>query len=147
MIQNNNKGFTLIELLGAIVILGILGTLVIASTTKYLQSSRDKSYYMMSQSVYEATENCLIDNKCKLNQEITTDSLIKMGYIDNLKNPISSKGDCSGNVNIYIEDNDSNFNFKNYKYEVELKCDGFDNTTLIWPDAKKENKNGNNTPY
>ena len=135
MIQNNNKGFTLIELLGAIVILGILGTLVIASTTKYLQSSRYKSYYIMSQSIYEAAENCLIDNKCKLNQEIGTSDLIEMGYLNNLKNPNSSKNDCSGNVYISVEDN--GYNFKNYKYKVELICDGFTTTTLTWPDAKK----------
>ena len=35
----NNKGFTLIELLGAIVILGILATIAITGTIKYLKSS------------------------------------------------------------------------------------------------------------
>lgn len=137
----NNKGFTLIELLGAIVILGILGTLVIASTTKYLQSSRYKSYYMLSQSIYEAAENCLIDNKCKLNQEIDAKSLIEMRYIDSLKNPISNKPNCSGSVKISSTNNGKGFN--NYKYDVTLICEGLktSKTKLTWPDAKKENEN------
>ena len=33
--MKNNKGFTLIEMLGTVVILGIIGTIVVAGVTKY----------------------------------------------------------------------------------------------------------------
>ena len=40
----NKKGFTLVELLATIVILGVLSTIGITSTSKYLTQSRKKSY-------------------------------------------------------------------------------------------------------
>ena len=143
----NNKGFTLIELLGAIVILGILATIAITGTIKYLKSSREKSYYMMSQSVYEAAENCIIDNKCKIGDTVKTDKLIEMGYIKELKNPISKNNDCKESVEIYSKPNTSGF--KNYKYDVSLTCDGLkvSSTKLTWPDAKKETTKNSNNSY
>ena len=39
----NSKGFSLIEMLAAVVILGILGTIVVVGTTKYIKQSRDKA--------------------------------------------------------------------------------------------------------
>ena len=143
----NNKGFTLIELLGAIVILGILATIAITGTIKYLKSSREKSYYMMSQSVYEAAENCIIDNKCNIGDTVKTDKLIEMGYIKELKNPISKNNDCKGSVEIYSKPNTSGF--KNYKYDVSLTCDGLkvSSAKLTWPDAKKETTKNSNNSY
>lgn len=137
--KKNNKGFTLIEVLGAVVILGILGTIAIVGTIKYLNKSREKSYMMMSQSIYEAAQNCIIDNKCKLYDYITTNNLIEYGYLDKLKNPISSKEDCSGNVKISDDSSDTRTTgFKKYKYSVHLECEGInvDNNTIIWPEAK-----------
>ena len=149
----NNKGFTLIELLGAIVILGILATIAITGTIKYLKSSREKSYYMMSQSVYEAAENCIIDNKCKIGNTVTTNKLIEMGYIEELKNPISKNNDCKGSVEIYSDGDTETNGFKKYQYVVTLKCDGINITNtntdndnnLTWPDFKSDISNNNNS--
>ena len=98
---------------------------------------------MMSQSIYESAQNCIIDNKCKLYDNISTDALIEYGYLDKLKNPVASKKDCEGSV--YIDDDYSNTNktgFKKYTFKVTLECDGINvkEKTLIWPEAKKKKK-------
>lgn len=137
----NKKGFTLIELLATIVILGILGTIGVTSTKKYLIQSRKKSYKIMSQSVYEATMNCIIQGKCDVpttnNVEISTDYLVANGYIKTLKNPISNNQPCIGTVTV-INKNNNNDEYQNYKYSVFLTCDGVANNTLVWPDEKSD---------
>ena len=45
--KKNNKGFSLMELLGAIILLGVLGTVAVTGTSKYLEQSRKKSFLMM----------------------------------------------------------------------------------------------------
>ena len=130
----NKKGFTLIELLAVICILGVLGTIGIASTRMYIVQSRKKSYKMMSQSIYEATMNCIIQNKCQApttdNVVIYTRFLIDNGYIKELKNPISNNKPCSGKITITNESNNIVSEYQKYKYEVELNCDGVAKKTL-----------------
>lgn len=154
----NQKGYTLIEILGAIAIMGIIGTIVTASVSKYIKSSRVKSFIMMSQSVYEATENCIIEDKCATDTEITTTDLIENGYLKELKNPRAKEKKCTGEVT--IEDNGENDNtYKNYTYKVTLTCENLGITkddlnlssssveddfigqsiTINWPDAKEKN--------
>ena len=146
----NNKGFSLIEMLAAIVILGILGTIVVVGTTKYIKQSRDKAYIVMSQSIYEAAMNCQTKGDCTV-RTYNTDNLISMGYLDSLKNPISKNEDCSGSVKI-VEKGSSATEYKKYQYKVSLGCPGIKTTnaditneklktngevrTLIWPDYK-----------
>ena len=50
----NKKGFTMVELLAVIVILGVLGTIGVVVTNKYLVQSREKSYRILSQTIYES---------------------------------------------------------------------------------------------
>lgn len=146
----NNKGFSLIEMLAAVVILGILGTIAVVGTTKYIKQSRDKAYIVMSQSIYEAAMNCQTKGDCSV-KTYKTDELISSGYLEPLKNPISKNKDCSGSVEI-VEKGSSSTEYKKYQYKVSLGCPGIKTTnaditneelktkgevrTLIWPDYK-----------
>ena len=140
-----NKGFTMVELLAVIVILGILGTIGIVVTNKYLLQSRIKSYKIMSQSIYESTMNCMIQGNCATptvtitSMEYTTAQLIELGYLKKLKNPISSREDCYGKVIVSINGTNAT-DYKKYKYDVSLKCDGVANTVLSWPESKTANE-------
>ena len=138
----NKKGFTLVELLAVICILGVLGTIGIASTRMYIVQSRKKSYKMMSQSIYEATMNCIIQNKCQAPTTdkvvINTSFLIDNGYIKELKNPISNNEPCKGKITITNESNNIVSEYQKYKYNVELICDGVAKNTLSWPDEKSK---------
>ncbi len=137
----NNKGFSLIEMLAAVAILGILGTIAVISTTKYLESTRYKSYVMMSKSTAEAMENCIIhgnNSECRHTTtlySVKTDYLLENGYLKDLKNPRSGHANCTGEVKV-IPSTENNETI-NYQYEVTLNCPGFINKTITWPDDRK----------
>lgn len=141
--MKNEKGMTLIEMLGAVALIGILGTVGITATSKYIAHSRAKSYKAMSQSIYEAAENCLIEGNCEVTS-IPTDYLISEGYLDGLKNPIQSKHDCNGTVNVtdYGVADATTPEYNDYRYKVTLICEGLDHLRkdYVWPDAKSQKK-------
>lgn len=133
--KKNNKGFSLMELLGAIILLGVLGTVAVTGTSKYLEQSRKKSFLIISQSIYEATQNCQTQGKCTKNT-YTTDELISLGYLPDVKNPRSSKEDCTGSVTITES---GSTEYKKYQYKVSLTCPGMyqgKSKEYTWPDQK-----------
>lgn len=143
--KKNNKGFTLIEMLGVVILLGILGTIAVAGTSKYLEQSRKKSFLLMSQSIYEAAQNCQTQGKCSTGTYYadttnTNNNLIKMGYLEELKNPKSSQPNCTASVQI-TEIGTSDTEYKKYNYSVSLKCPGMYNSnikTYNWPEQKNK---------
>ena len=138
--MKNKNGFTLIEMLGAVAILGMLSTVAIAGTSKYIASSRQKSYKMMSQSIYEATENCAVEGKCQLPGTITTDKLLEYGYLKNLKNPISKNADCTGKAVVTLKGtSQESLEYADYEYKVVLDCKGLEHVKedFIWPNEKE----------
>ena len=141
--MKSNKGFTMIELLATIVILGFLATIGVVSTGKYLTQSKEKSYRIMSQSVYEAYENCAIQGNCILpspGSSITYNDITqlkKIGYLDSLRNPNSSKSDCTGLIVISADSNQTVKEYVKYHYEVRLDCEGMQGIEYYtWPDDK-----------
>lgn len=133
--KKNNKGFSLIELLGVVILLGVLGTVAVTATSKYLNQSRKKAFLMISQSIYEAVQNCQAQGKCT-EETYTTDKLLKLGYLPDLKNPRSSKDNCTGSVKI---NESGSTEYKKYTYRVSLTCPGmYQNNpkVYIWPDQK-----------
>mgnify|MGYP004480487731 CR=1 FL=1 len=142
MMKNKKGGFTLVELLAVIVILGVLSTIGVVSVNKYLTQSRKKSYKIMSQTIYEATMNCITQGKCAAPTRseavvVSTDTLIKYGYLKKLDNPYSKRSDCVGSVVVKNKSNDNNSEYQKYTYDVQLTCDGVADNTLIWPEEKK----------
>ncbi len=140
----NNKGFSLIEMLATVVILGVLGTIAVVGTTKYINKSRKKAYIVMSQSIYEAAMNCQTKGDCTTGfygaNNNNFKDLVDLGYLDELKNPISGKKHCEGIVRISSTPN-STSEYKKYSYEVNLRCPGLKKCVITWPDYKSdENK-------
>lgn len=138
----NKKGFTMVELLAVIVILGILGTIGVVATNKYLVQSREKSYRILSQTIYEAYENCSIQGKCSLPSAGNTidnydiKNLLNMGYLEDLKNPNSSQADCTGTITVTAGTNFTSKDYIKYTYKVNLNCNGIKKVDYTWPDDK-----------
>lgn len=137
----NKKGFTMIELLATIVILSILSIIGIASVNKYVQQSKVRSYKLISESVYEATMNCIIQGKCvppastSSKTTYTISELKSYGYLKKVENPGKKNSECTGSVNIFIASASSS-EYQNYYYQVNLNCPGLSNATLNWPYSK-----------
>ena len=163
--MKNNKGFTLIEMLGTVVILGIIGTIAVTAVTKYLGSSKKEAYKMLQDAAYEAVNNCASESNCILSDGTTIQisELKEKGYLDSFKNPKNSSKECSGSVEVKIEEtygsgkienynssdcSDDDPNCKNgnakvevdesntkYYYKVTLDCEGFDSTPRYYPNG------------
>lgn len=143
----------MIELLGVIVILGLISFIAVAAVTKYVGTSRSKAFVLLSQSAYQATENCILHEKlpqCRVGETIDIQNdLYKNGYIEKPINPVKAnikdrdeKGNyidganlCSGTVKIedtgYVDNA-----ITSYKYTVDLNCPGYRHATIVWPNEK-----------
>ena len=139
----NKKGFTMVELLAVIVILGVLGTIGVVVTNKYLVQSREKSYRILSQTIYEAYENCAIQGNCSLPSAgnslppYNINDLLNMGYLENLKNPYSSQADCTGTITVSAGTNYTSKDYIKYTYKVNLNCNGIKKVDYTWPNDKQ----------
>ena len=129
----------MIELLGTIAILGVLSFIAVAAVSKYVGTSRSKSFVMMSQSAYQATENCILHNQldqCRIGNTINIkDDLFDKGYLDSLKNPVGSKPRCTGTVQI-LDTGYVDSGITSYKFIVDLNCPGYRHSTIEWPNTK-----------
>lgn len=142
----NKKGFTMVELLAVIVLLGVLGTIGVVATNKYLVQSREKSYRILSQTIYEAYENCAIEGNCELPApgdalKCTSDNLKKLlvdkRYLENLKNPYNGHEDCTGTITVSAGNNPTYKDYIKYTYKVELICPGIKKVDYTWPNDKQ----------
>ena len=148
--MKNNKGYTLVELLGAIALLAVISTIATVSMVSYLKHSKEKAYKVLSESIYEAYENCVIQNNCNIPEpgepELVVDfsgirSLVTMGYLDNIKNPAKSETDCTGGtikISATANSNSNMAEYKKYQYKVKIECPGIKAEEYTWPDKKGE---------
>lgn len=121
----NKKGFTMIELLAVIVIMGILSTVAIISVSRYLNKANNSSYETMIKTLYEESQNYLMDHLDLIDElptTITSNELLSGDYIDKLIDPKNKKGECSGNVVVSNNSSSIESKLKNLTYKVTIKC-------------------------
>ena len=136
------KGFTLIEMLAVIIIFGVIIGIGVTSYSKYLTSSRKKSYNIaensMKAAATDAIADCLTGNGkdrefCK-NHNLVDDQyeyelvylneLVNDDYMDSIRDPYNTDLLCSEDSYVYITNKaDTNqVNNANFDYKVCLIC-------------------------
>lgn len=91
-----NKGFTLVELLGVIAVLIIIFMLTVPAVNKIVNNSENTIYDLQINKILDATYDyslknlSILPNKYQKNY-ITLSELIYNGFIDPVKNPITSE--------------------------------------------------------
>ena len=135
------KGFTLIELLAVIIIFGIIIGIAVTGYSKYVISSKNKSYSIAENSLKsaatDAVSDCMTgngknrefcDNHNVLEEEyeynlVYLDELIKDDYMDAIRNPYDTDTLCSDKSYVYISDRTKEGQTnKNLEYKVCLIC-------------------------
>lgn len=114
----NKKGFSLIELLAAIVILGILVVFSIPVVTKYIKSSRGKSYLIDSNKLISLAEYKINSNSLKIEKPDRGNCIVlSYKYIDDgsLDNP-PNKGKYDSDASFVVIKNNNG----SLEYSVEL---------------------------
>ena len=130
--MRNRKGFTLIELIAVIIIIGVISSIAIISITQYLTRTKDTVFSSYEKSMVAATQNkivnCLSNNEnCDLpysdgeQSKVFLEYLIGEGYIDNLKDPKSSKFCEELSSYVAVE----KLNNNKYGYIACLYCDSY----------------------
>lgn len=103
----NKKGFTLVELMGVITLLCIILLIAIPAVTRFLGKSKDQYYKTTMDNIEAAVEEYLLDYpddvpiQNKGYTEIPLNMLIKLKYIDPIKNP-ETKETCTEDSYIYV---------------------------------------------
>lgn len=130
----NKHGFTLVELLATIVIIGILSTVAVVGTTKYLEYTRNKTYDSYVETLENATKNYLEDNTSEIpevgsTKVITATTLYDAGYLENIMDPNKKSVSCityrtqnmpvSSKVTVKRISNENNIDLE---YSVWLYC-------------------------
>ena len=127
-----NDGFTLIEIIAVIVIIGILALITVPAVTRYVNSSRNKTYESYEENMEVAANNrvttCVSENseECNLPDKgeksvFYLHDLVENGYMDELKDP-ETDGFCD-NMLSYVEV--SNTGNSNYEYNACLYCGNY----------------------
>lgn len=145
------KGFTLIELLAVIIIFGIIIGLSVSAYSKYLVSSRNKSYKIAENSMKTAATEVILDclngndnnydicnNRNLLenqfdNETIKLSELITYDYINAIRDPSDTDLLCDDNSYVYvINKSDTNkVNNADLEYKVCLICGNYKSKDCI----------------
>ena len=139
------KGFTLVEMLAVIVILGIIIGLAVSGYSKYVTSSRDKSYNIAEKSMkaaaIDAIADCLtgegekrdfcqnhdlVENQYDY-ELIYLKELMNDDYMDAIRDPYNTDKLCSEESYVYIANKaDTNqVNNADFDYKVCLICGNY----------------------
>ena len=90
--------FTLIEILAAIVIMGILSTIIVTASIRKVNQARENSYKTLINSIELSAKNYVVDNENNLDDFLNNDwinislqTLVDNKYLNNIKNPKTNK--------------------------------------------------------
>ena len=129
----NKKGFTLIEILAVVVKLGLLTSVAISGTMRYLEKTREKAYEALEQTLHSAAENYIIDRGVLVpttgGLTLTSAQLIETGFIKELDDPAGADDNkqCTGTVKV-TRSNNTGSKLDEYTYEVRLQCSAYTST-------------------
>lgn len=129
----NKKGFTLIEILAVVVLLGLLTSVAISGTMRYLEKTREKAYEALEQTLHSAAENYIIDRGVLVpttgGLTLTSAQLIETGFIKELDDPAGADDNkqCTGTVKV-TRSNNTGSKLDEYTYEVHLQCSAYTST-------------------
>lgn len=92
------NAFTLVELLAAIVIMGILSTIIVTASIRKVNEARENSYKTLINSIELSAKNYVVDNENNLDDFLNNDwinislqTLVDNKYLNNIKNPKTNK--------------------------------------------------------
>ena len=92
------NAFTLIEILAAIVIMGILSTIIVTASIRKVNQVRENSYKTLINSIELSAKNYVVDNENNLDDFLNNDwinislqTLVDNKYLNNIKNPKTNK--------------------------------------------------------
>ena len=121
--KRKDKGFTLTELLVVIVIVGILSSIAVVATTKYIDNAKKEIDNQNEETIVEAAKSYLESNPTKkpksIGESLKIDlyTLRKNNYLkEDVKN--SKNESCMPNSYIYVYKND----YDKYSYKGILYC-------------------------
>ena len=121
--KRKDKGFTLTELLVVIVIVGILSSIAVVATTKYIDNAKKEIDNHNEETIVMATKSYLESNPTKkpksIGESLKIDlyTLRKNNYLkEDVKN--SKNESCMPNSYIYVYKND----YDKYSYKGILYC-------------------------
>lgn len=136
--MKNNKGFTLVEILAVVVILGILTGVAVPAVSHFIGKSRQKSYEMMEESLYEAAKNYVMNESIESEivdagesgYKLDANMLMESKYLESLTDPANKNKNCQGSVTVRFSEDSSledDALLGNYEYWVVLKCSKYIN--------------------
>ncbi len=116
----NRKGYTLIEIIGAVIILGIIAIIAVATFTRNLRGFRDEFYASQESTLVESGREFLSDNRNLRPSDLLEGQKVKINLLESSKYVDSIKDyngdDCEGYVLVVKE------NKNDYTYHACLKC-------------------------
>ena len=121
-----NRGFTLIELLGVVAILSMLGLIIIPAINGILNDKKNDLYNVQIRNIESAANSYVsehvfeIDIDVDTSKGITLGTLKNLGYISDIKNPLTRES-FSNDLVIIITNTNKGFEFK--VCTTDVSCD------------------------
>ncbi len=128
----NKKGFSLIEMLAVVAILGILSTVAVGAVSRFQHNARQQAYDTLTESASLAAESYYLTHPNAT--EVSFETLIEEGYLENATDPGHSDANCDGKVVITTNGSGVASELKDNNYSVSVCCENY-NYTYEYPNG------------